>query len=346
MDSKKANNLKSILVRTLYDEKQSDFKLELVAGADGIDIRKIVTSDINRPGLALTGFTKKFLAERIQILGSTEISYVSTLSATQRKEAINNVISFMPSCFIIAKNLELPDGFTKIANKLKVPVFKTSLDTTQFIHMLTAYLDYKLAPETFLHGDLVDVYGVGLLIIGESGIGKSECALDLVERGHRLVADDLIKVLRRSDFIIMGLSAAKSPKLQHHIEIRGVGIVDIYALYGIRSVRTQKRIEVQVELIHWAENLDYERIGLEDKYTEILGVKIPLVQIPVMPGKNLALVCEVIAKNYLLKILGYSPAKAFNEELLRIMKNPDPKTKSSRDISPFKPDPWITDDKE
>ena len=338
MDSKKGKTQKSILVRTLYDEKKSDFQLELLAGAKGLDCQKIISSDINRPGLALAGFTEKFLAERIQILGSTEISYVSTLSATQRKDAINNVLSFTPPCFIIAKNLELPEGFIKIANNFKVPVFRTSIDTTQFIHMLIAYLDYKLAPETFLHGDLVDVYGVGLLLVGESGIGKSECALDLVERGHRLVADDLIKVLRRSEFIIMGFSAAKSTKLQHHIEIRGVGIVDIYALYGIRSVRTQKRIEVHVELVHWTENLDYERIGLEDKYTEILGVQIPLVQIPVTPGKNLALVCEVIAKNYLLKILGYSPAKAFNEELLRIMKKPDTKAESSS------VDPWITDD--
>jgi HPr kinase/phosphorylase len=342
MDSSKGEKQglkpKSISVRTLYDEKKDGLKLELLAGEDGLDTRKLITADINRPGLALTGFTKKFLAERIQILGSTEIAYLSTLSGAQRKEAINTVISFTPPCFIIAKNLELPEGFTKIANKFKVPVFKTSIDTTQFIHMLTAYLDYKLALETHLHGDLVDVYGVGLLIVGESGIGKSECALDLVERGHRLVADDLIKVLRRSEVVIMGFSAAKSAKLQHHIEIRGVGIVDIYALYGIRSVRTQKRIEVQVELVRWTENLDYERIGLEDKYTEILGVPIPLVKIPVMPGKNLALVCEVIAKNYLLKILGYSPAKAFNDELLRIMKKPNDKD------APAKIDPWISYD--
>jgi HPr kinase/phosphorylase len=343
MDSKKqihTSALKTISVRILYEEKKDDFKLELLAGAEGLEARNLVTVDIYRPGLALAGFTQIFLRERVQILGSTELTYLSTLSVTARKEAINTVISFNPPCFIIAKNLELPEGFAKIANKLKVPVFRTSLDTTQFIHMLTAYLDYKLAPETFLHGDLVDVYGVGLLLVGESGIGKSECALDLVERGHRLVADDLIKVLRRGEGILMGQSAARSPALQYHIEIRGVGIVDIYALYGIRSVRTQKRIEVQVELVRWKEGLDYERIGLDEKNIEILGVKISLVRIPVMPGKNLALVCEVIAKNHLLKIMGYHPAKLFNEEILKIMKK---KSETKKEELP-NVDPWITHD--
>ena len=331
---------KTISVRTLYEEKKEEFQFELIAGEEGLDIRKLLTADINRPGLALTGFTQKFLAERIQILGSAEVTYLSTLSASARKDAISTVISFNPPCFIVAKKLTLPEGFTKIANKLKVPVLRTSLDTTQFIHMLTAYLDYKLAPETYLHGDLVDVYGVGLLLVGESGIGKSECALDLVERGNRLVADDLIKVQRRGEGIIMGQSAAQSPALQYHIEIRGVGIVDIYALFGIRSVRTRKRIEVQVELVRWEKNMDYERIGLEEQFTEILGVKIPLVRIPVMPGKNLALVCEVIAKNHLLKIMGYHPAKMFNEEILKIMKS-----KTGKDKLP-KIDPWVTHDLE
>jgi len=332
------SNLKSILTRILYEEKNADFQLELLAGEAGLDIRKIVTEDIYRPGLALAGYTEKFLAERVQILGSTELSYLKTLSSTQMKKAINNVLAFTPPCFIIAKNLALPEGFATIANKLKVPVFRTSLDTTQFIHQLTAYLDYKLAPETYLHGDLVDVYGVGLLLVGESGIGKSECALDLVERGNRLVADDLVKVQRRGEGIIMGQSAARSPAMQYHIEIRGVGIVDIYALFGIRSVRTRKRIEVQVELVRWQQGMDYERVGLEEQYTEILGVKIPLVRIPVMPGKNLALICEVIAKNHLLKIMGYHPAKMFNEELLKIMKG-----KGDKEAYP-QIDPWVIRD--
>ncbi|MEO0072974.1 MAG: HPr(Ser) kinase/phosphatase [candidate division WOR-3 bacterium] len=324
--------VKTITVNTFFIDQKDNLKLELLAGEEGLKLRKLVTPDIHRPGLALAGFTQAFPKERVQILGSTEITYLKTLTAPQRKNAINNVITFTPPCIIITNGSAAPEGLVALANKYKVPVFRTPLETTQIIHMLSSYLDYKLAPETYLHGDLVDVYGVGLLLVGESGIGKSECALDLVERGHRLVADDLIKVIKRSEVVIIGFSAAKTPKLKHHIEIRGVGIVDIYALYGIRAIRMQKRIEVQVELVRYTKELDYERVGLEDKYTEILGVKIPLVQIPVIPGKNLALVCEVIAKNYLLKILGYSPAKSFNEELVKLM------TQKSEEA---KLDPWI-----
>jgi HPr kinase/phosphorylase len=331
---------KTITIETLFVEKKKDFKLELLAGKAGLGIKQIVTSDINRPGLALAGFVKKFLAERIQILGSTELSYVATLSRTGQKKAIENVISFNPPCFIIAKNLHAPRHLIDVCNKQKIPVIRTSLDTTNFIHLLTAYLDYKLAGEDFIHGDLVDVFGVGLLLVGESGIGKSECALDLVERGHRLVADDLLKVIRRGEGIIMGFSAAKTPTLQHHIEIRGVGIVDIYALFGVRSIRTQKRVEVVVELVRWKEGMDYERIGLEEKHTHILGADVPLVRIPVMPGKNLALVCEVIAKNHLLKILGYHPAKVFNNELLKLMN----RKSSDKDKKASSVDPWITSD--
>jgi len=331
---------KTITIETLYNEKKKEFKLELLAGKSGLGLKQIVTSDINRPGLALAGFIKKFLAERIQILGSTELSYVATLARPGQKQAIENVTAFNPPCFIIAKNLQAPLYLIDICNKQKLPVIRTSLDTTNFIHRLTAYLDYKLASEDFIHGDLVDVFGVGLLLIGESGIGKSECALDLVERGHRLVADDLLKVIRRGEGIVMGFSAAKTPTLQHHIEIRGVGIVDIYALFGVRSIRTQKRVEVVVELVRWKEGMDYERIGLEEKHTHILDVDVPLVRIPVMPGKNLALVCEVIAKNHLLKIIGYHPAKVFNNELLKIMT----KKSSAKNKQSSTADPWITVD--
>ncbi len=326
-------SLKSISVKNLYEEKKDEFQLEILAGDAFLDSQMIVSPDFYRPGLALAGYTENFLKERVQIIGRTELSYLEILNAENKQQAIERVMVFVPPCFIITKGLEVPKIFNELAERYRVPVLRTTLDTTPFIHLLTAYLDYRLAPETYVHGDLVDVYGVGLLIVGESGIGKSECALDLVERGHRLIADDLIKILRRGEGIIMGYSAAKTPLLQHHIEIRGVGIVDIYALYGIRAIRTQKRIEVQVELVRWTKELDYERIGLEENYTEILGVKIPLVRIPVIAGKNLALVCEVIAKNHLLKIFGYHPAKAFNDELMKLMG----KTKI---------DPWITDDME
>jgi|UniRef100_A0A7V5Y0L0 HPr kinase/phosphorylase len=309
---------KKIKVSELYQEKKEELNLELIT-SHGLEEREIITADINRPGLALAGYTEIFLSERIQIIGRTEAGYLTTLNGEKRKEAIERVMKFQPPVFIFTHESEIIKDFLPASEKYRVPILKTTLPTTYFIHRLTSYLDYKLAPETYLHGDLVDVYGIGLLIVGESGIGKSECALDLVARGHRLVADDLVRILKRGEGILMGYNAAKTPKLQHHIEIRGVGIVDIYSLFGVRALRVQKRIEVVVELVKYREDIDYERLGIEDQYTEILGVKIPLVRIPVIPGKNLALVCEVIAKNHLSKILGYHPAKTFYEELNRIL---------------------------
>ena len=312
---------KEISVKTFFEEEQEDLRLELLAGAKGLEKRKIITPDINRPGMALAGFTGIFLSERIQIIGRTEISYLKTLDGMTATRSIKRIFEFPLPCIVGTKRVRVPKFFLDIAEDSQVPVIWTRFDTTHFIHRVSAYLDNRLAPETYQHGDLVDVYGVGLLIVGESGIGKSECAIDLVDRGHRLVADDLVKVLRRGEGILMGYGAAKTPTLQHHIEIRGVGIVDIYSIYGIRSVRVQKRIEILVDLVRWSKRLSYDRLGIEDKFVDILGVKIPQVRIPVVPGKNLALVCEVIAKNHISKILGYHPAKLFNQELLKVMRH-------------------------
>ncbi len=325
---------KEITVRTLLAEKEEEWNLQSVAGTAGLDSRFITTSDINRPGMALSGYTGVFLKERIQIVGSTELTYLATLEKKTASAAVKRVFELDPTCLIVAKGLDLPPVWLEQADLCSIPVLRTLMDTTPFIHRLSAYLDYRLAPEDHIHGDLVDVFGVGLLITGESGIGKSECALDLVDRGHRLVADDLVKVLRRGTGILMGYSAAKSPPLAHHIEIRGVGIVDVYSLYGVRAIRVQKRIEVEVRLVYWKKGMDYERVGLEERLSEVLGVKIPCVTIPVVPGKNLALVLGVVAKNYILKIFGYNPAKMFNDELMRVM------SKSPRI------DPFIIDDQE
>ncbi|MEO0069800.1 MAG: HPr(Ser) kinase/phosphatase [candidate division WOR-3 bacterium] len=324
---------KKITVGTLFEEKKEEWQLELIAGKGGLENHYVVTSDINRPGMALARFTGVFLRERIQIVGSTELSYLNTLSKEQYADAVRTFLELNPVAVIITKNLPVAEPWVTEANRIQVPVLRTPLDTTYFIHRLSAFLDYRLAPETYIHGDLVDVFGVGLLITGESGIGKSECALDLVDRGHRLVADDLVRVLRRGTGILMGYSAAKSPALAHHIEVRGVGIVDVYSLYGVRAIRVQKRIEVEVRLIPWKSGVECERAGIDEQFSEILGVKIPLVTIPVVPGKNLALVHEVIAKNHILKVFGYYPAQRFNEELMRLMAR-----------SPI--DPYLTDDQE
>ena len=325
---------KTITVGTLLAEKEEEWNLQLLAGKAGLDTRVITTFDVNRPAMALAGYTGVFLKERIQIVGSTELTYLTTLSRKSADEAVHHVFDLEPVCFVVAKGLDVPRIWLEQSERCAIPLLRTPMDTTPFIHRLSTFLDHRLAPEDHIHGDLVDVFGVGLLITGESGIGKSECALDLVDRGHRLVADDLVRVLRRGTGILMGHSAARSPLLAHHIEIRGVGIVDVYSLYGVRSIRIQKRIELEVRLVYWTKGMDYERVGLEDKLSDIMGVKIPIVTIPVIPGKNLALVVEVIAKNHILKVFGYHPAKAFNDELMRVMSK-----------SP-KIDPFITDDQE
>ncbi|MGD9380767.1 MAG: HPr(Ser) kinase/phosphatase, partial [candidate division WOR-3 bacterium] len=201
----------------------------------------------------------------------------------------------------------------------KIPILRTPNSTTPFIHSLTAYLDFMLAPTACVQGTLVDVYGVGLLFIGKPGTGKSECALDLIERGHRFVADDLITIIRRGDLII-GAGAEKSARLKHHIEIRGVGIIDIYRIFGVKSVRLKKRVEVIIELVLWDETKgEFERIGMERKTKEILGVDIPHIVIPLSPGKNISVIAEVIAMNYLLDLRGVRPAEEYNKELRRIL---------------------------
>jgi len=325
---------KQITVGTLLAEKQEEWHLEPLAGKAGLDSRLVVTSDINRPGLALAGYTGVFLRERIQIVGNTEFGYLKTLEPGTSTAAVKRLFDLNPTCFVVTKGQQVPPVWLDNAERCSIPILRTPLDTTPFIHLLGAFLDFRLAPEDYIHGDLVDVFGVGLLITGESGMGKSECALDLVHRGHRLVADDLVRVQRRGTGILMGHSAAKSPVLAHHIEIRGVGIVDVYSLFGVRAIRVQKRVEVEVRLVHWKEGMDFERIGLEEQLTNILDVHLPRVTIPVIPGKNLALICEVIAKNHILKVFGYHPAKVFNDELMRMMSK-----------SP-KVDPFITDDQE
>jgi len=321
-------------VADLLAEKREEWGLKVVSGEQGLAATAVSTGDINRPGMALAGYTKVFLRERIQIVGSTELSYLATMTPALQYEAVHRLFSLRPPCIIVTKGLSLPEVWKTEANEFKVPIMTTPMDTTPFIHALSAFVGYRLAPRDFINGELVDVFGVGLLITGDSGIGKSECALDLVDRGHRLIADDLVKVLRRGTGIVMGYSAARTSELAHHIEIRGVGIVDVYSLYGVRAIRIQKRIEVEVKLVQWKSGMDYERTGIDEELTDILGVRIPRVTIPVIPGKNLALVLEVIAKNHILKVFGYEPAKVFDNALTTVMSK-----------SP-KIDPFIADDPE
>ncbi len=217
---------------------------------------------------------------------------------------------------IVTNGREVPSAFIEFGNRFNTPLFVTSLKTTNFSRKLTGYLMEKLAPTMTVHGTLVDVFGVGLLLTGKSGIGKSECALDLIQRGHVLVADDVVKLVHYPEGTLRGSSPTEDPHIRHFIEIRGVGLVDVFSLYGIQAVREDKQVEVHVELVEWTKGLDYERIGIDEKFSDFLGVKIPYLLLPLNPGKNIATILEVIAMSYHLKLKGFSQANIFENTLL------------------------------
>jgi HPr kinase/phosphorylase len=303
--------LGNIIVEEMYKQRKDFFELSLLTNEDGLK-KKITDEQIHRPGLALAGFTDRFAYQRMQILGETELTYLKSLDSERRKELIEKMLGFDLPCIIVAKNIMPPGELLDLANQKKIAVFQSRLSTAELTNRLSAYLSNVFAPSITLHGTLVDVYGVGLLYTGKSGIGKSECALDLVERGHRLVADDIIKVIKKAPEVIVGTG---SEFLGHHMEVRGIGIIDMEKLFGIRAIRLQKRIEVEVRLVWWEDEEEYERLGVEDKITTILGVEIPMIILPVSPGKNITVISEVIAMNHMLKVYGEHPARAFARRL-------------------------------
>lgn len=301
-----------ISVGALLEQKRNEFHFSLHSPESTLS-QTITTIDIHRPGLALAGFTDYFLDERIQIFGETETSFLNTLKPGPRDEALDLLCQFPLRCVILTKDQPVPDGLLKRLAVHGTAVLVTSLDTTPFIHELTNFLKDVFAPTTTVHGTMVDVYGVGILLSGRSGIGKSECALDLVKRGHRLVADDVVTIIKKEDDILIG---SGNELLRHHMEIRGIGIIDLRTMFGIRAVRAMKRVEVELHLEEWDEvRLNEERLGLDDATTSILGVPLHRATIPIYPGKNLAVLSEVIALNYLQKAYGQHPAKEFNARL-------------------------------
>lgn len=301
----------SISVETFFLENKKTLILELISGQKGLQ-KKILEKNLHRPGLALAGFVDLFTFQRIQICGNTEMTYLKKCSPEIRKKAIRKFMSFEIPCVVVTDNNKLPAEFKNASNENKISVFRTPFATTKVTQLLGDYLDGKFAPKTLIHGSLVDVYGIGVLITGRSGIGKSEVALDLIARGHRLVVDDVVTVVRRTGGILMGLG---HDILQYHMEIRGVGIIDVEAMFGIRGIRRQKRIEVQLELVDWDSSQKYERLGIKETTTEILGEKIPLINLPIYPGKNISVIAESVAMNQLLKIYGRHSAKKFERKL-------------------------------
>lgn len=305
----------SLSVASLLQRKREAFSLSVLAGEAGLD-REISVPEVSSPGLALAGYTERFVATRVQIFGQTEIAYLESLSGPRRAAALEFVFGSDVPCAFVTKGLDPPRRLLAAADAAGVALLATPLKTGDFYRRLQPYLEEEFAPHTSIHGSLADVYGIGLLFTGPSGIGKSECVLDLVERGHRLVADDLILVHRRQSDILLGRAHKHQ---RHHMEIRGVGIIDVRAMFGIRAVRQQKRIEVVVELEVWGARDDYDRTGLETEECEILDVTLPRIRIPLNPGKNITVIAEVVAMNHLLRYSGEDPAAAFERDLIERM---------------------------
>jgi HPr kinase/phosphorylase len=309
------NTLPFITVGDLYEHNHKRISLQILNGEVSFS-RKIREKELHRPGLALSGFVEVFTYWRVQIMGNTEIGYLNTLRGERRLKTISTVLGFDLPCIIITNNNPPPKELVTIANQNGITLFSTPLSTTAVSYHLGEYLDEIFASHTIVHGSLVDVYGVGMLITGPSSIGKSELALDLVERGHQLIADDVVHITRVSTNVLEG---APSDVLTHHMEIRGLGIIDVRRMFGIRAIRGKKVIEIVVKLEQWNSERDYERTGVDEKYMEIMGIDVPLVELPIFPGKNITVIAEVIAMNHKLKERGEYTAKDFNDRLIEKM---------------------------
>ena len=300
-----------LTVGAFYERTKDLLELSMLGSPEGFT-REVPSSDTSGPGLVLAGYTGRFVPSRIQVLGETEVSYLRSLDDAERARILTTFLGYPIPCVMVTKGLELPAGMDDAAKQAGVTILVSALKTAEFYNRITPFLLDAFAPQTSLHGSLADVYGVGLLFTGASGIGKSECVLDLVERGHRLVADDLVITRRKGADVLIG---SGHPLQRHYMEIRGIGLIDVRSIFGVRSVRQQKRIEVVVVLQEWKEGMAVERTGLEMEQTTILGVDIPKITVPLNPGKNITVIAEVIAMNHLMRYSGHDPAQAFNERL-------------------------------
>lgn len=299
--------MKEITISEFFENKKKDLALSLVTEPETLN-RKLNSPHINRPGLALAGFLEVFVSDCIQILGETEVHYLQSLNEETMLQRVRDVFKTDIPCIVVTKGLTLPPTMEYLANDLNIPILSSRLSTIQLVQQLSRYLLDIFALEKTIHATLVDVFGLGIMLTGKSGIGKSECALDLIHRGHSLVGDDLI-TMRLIDDKLLGKPGRE---FGYFMEIRGVGFVNVEKMFGIERVRRQKNIDLQIELMPWQENMDYERIGLSNNYAEHLGVKLPIIFLPVSPGKNVSVILEVAAMNMILKGVGYDAAEDFN----------------------------------
>jgi len=299
----------SVLVERL--KERMDINLTPCAASKFAHKKSVTEADLHRPGLALAGYTELFTYQRIQIIGNTECNFLNHLPSQKRKETFEKLTSYDLPVIFLTDNNKLDDNLVKITESRKIPIYRTEMETTKFMYLLRDFLEDFFAVQTMLHGTMVDVYGIGIMISGKSGLGKSEVALDLVERGHRLVSDDVVMLTKKSNVLL----ASATEMNKHFMEIRGLGVVDVMSMFGIRSVRYQKRLEVVLELSLWEDAEKINRTGLNHDTVKILGTKIPLIHLPITPGKNITVIAEVIAMNYLLKHYGYDAAEAFQKRI-------------------------------
>jgi len=307
-----------VTVDKFYRAHADQLKLELLAGKDGLD-RVVLESSVNRPGLVLAGFTRYFAYKRIQVLGNADVYFLRSLTSEKRRRCYVRLFEFKIPCLVFSRNLDADPELIRAANKAKIPVFRSSLLTVKFINQATLALDSMFAPRGTEMGSMVDVLGVGVIIKGESGIGKSESVLALIERGYSLVADDVTKVTLIDGKEIFGTC---SDLTRNHMEVRGIGIINVAAMFGVKSVSSNKRVDLVVSLKSWHDVPDVDRLGMEQQFTEILGVKIPHMIIPVRPGRDIARLIEVAALHTKLTLTGYNPARELNERLLAQMAQP------------------------
>lgn len=310
---------RSITVAYFYNtiSQKCDIKLRRLNDVDE-QKRRIYERDLHRPGLALAGFTNLFTYKRVQIFGNTETRFLNHLDEKERNRLFENFVRFKIPCIILTSNNKLPESLIDMATRAEIPVYSTRCSSTKAIYNITDFLDDQFSIYQQFHGSMVDVYGVGVLLVGKSGLGKSEVALDLIERGHGLVADDAVVIRRRGESTT--LMARRNNIIDHFMEIRGLGVVDMKANFGIRAIRETKEVQVVVELLHWNSDMEYERLGLDAKSTKILGVEVPLVELPILPGKNITVIIEVVALNFLLKrYSNYVAAEALHSRISQVI---------------------------
>lgn len=311
-------------------KKQLELQVTSCASEQTCDERLVTDTDLHRPGLALAGYVDLFTHHRIQVIGNSESQYIEHIGEKNCEASFREITRFPIPVIFLTDDNTLPDSYLEMAQEAGIPVFQTPMETTRFMFLVRDFLEDQFASQTIVHGSMVDVYGVGILITGKSGIGKSEVALDLVERGHRIVSDDVIILTKKNNIVI----AAPTEINKHFMEIRGLGIIDVLSMFGVRAIRYQKRVEVILELSLWDEAQHVDRTGLNRQSVSVLGVNIPIIQLPITPGKNITVIAEVVAMNHLLSHYGYDAAKAFQKKIqsrIKDKKNSSPTIKRAVD---------------